>query len=159
MLLQPVGVGILASLAPVAKAQLERAGFKVDVQAMDWQTLISRISNKGPPSRGGWNAYITAFSQMDVLNPLTSAYLMASCEKAHMGWPCDAEMETLRDNFARATDIDDRHKIAEEIQILNTRIAVEIPLGEFFPVGAVRDNIVRAVRSPPVTVFWGVDKK
>lgn len=159
VLLQPVDVGILASLAPVAKAQLERAGFKVDVQAMDWQTLIGRISNKGPPSRGGWNAYITTFSQMDVLNPLTSAYLMASCEKAYMGWPCDAEMETLRGNFARATDANNRHKIAEEIQILNTKIGVEIPLGEFFPVGAVRNNIVRAFPSPPVTVFWGIEKK
>src|SRR5262249_10921062 len=30
-----------SNLAPVAKAQLERAGFKVDLQAMDWQTLVT----------------------------------------------------------------------------------------------------------------------
>ena len=28
----------------------------------------------------------------------------AGCDKAMFGWPCDAEMEKLRDQFARETD-------------------------------------------------------
>src|SRR4051812_21304749 len=35
-------------LATVAKPQLEAAGFKVDLQAMDWQTLVARRARKDP---------------------------------------------------------------------------------------------------------------
>ena len=50
---QPTDLGVIKQLAPVAKAQLEKAGFKVEVQPMDWQSMVSRlISNKGPVSRG-----------------------------------------------------------------------------------------------------------
>ena len=38
-----------SNLAPVAKSLLEKAGFKVDLQAMDWQTLVSRRTKKDPP--------------------------------------------------------------------------------------------------------------
>ena len=31
---------ILANLAPVAKQLMERAGMKVDMQSMDWSTLV-----------------------------------------------------------------------------------------------------------------------
>ena len=39
------------NLATVAKPQLEAAGFKVDLQSMDWQTLVSRRTKKDPPHR------------------------------------------------------------------------------------------------------------
>ena len=51
---------VLANLAPVAKALLERAGMKVDMQSMDWQTLVSRRARKDPPDKGGWNAFLTS---------------------------------------------------------------------------------------------------
>jgi peptide/nickel transport system substrate-binding protein len=34
------------NLAPVAKQLMERAGFKVDMQSMDWQTIVSRMVKK-----------------------------------------------------------------------------------------------------------------
>src|SRR5581483_8899515 len=40
-------------LATVAKPQLEAAGFKVDLQAMDWQTLVSRRNKRDPLDKGG----------------------------------------------------------------------------------------------------------
>ena len=45
-------------LATVAKPQLEAAGFKVDLQAMDWQTLVARRAKKEPLDKGGWSAYL-----------------------------------------------------------------------------------------------------
>ena len=43
------------NLAPVAKTLLERGGFKVDMQSMDWQTLVTRRAKKDPVDQGGWN--------------------------------------------------------------------------------------------------------
>jgi peptide/nickel transport system substrate-binding protein len=160
VLLQPTDLGVLKNLAPVAKSQLERAGFKIDMQSSDWQSMVNRLlSKKGPPSEGGWNAFATSWVQTDILDPLTTPYLTATCEKARAGWPCDADMEKLRERYARATDPEQKKKIAEETQIHNTKVVTHIPLGEWFSVSAVRSNISTLDPLPPVTVFWGVDKK
>ena len=160
VLLQAADLGVLTNLAPVAKSELERAGFKVDMQSMDWQSLVNRLTTrKGPPADGGWNAFATSWVQTDILDPLLAPFLVATCDKARAGWPCDAGMETLRDAYARATGPEQQKKIAEDVQIYNTRVVTHIPLGEWFTLSAVRRNIELPARPPPVTVFWGIDKR
>jgi peptide/nickel transport system substrate-binding protein len=157
---QPTDLGVIKQIAPVAKAQLERAGFKVDVQTMDWQSMVTRlISKKGPPSEGGWNAYGTSWSQIDILDPLMTPNLAATCEKARSGWPCDAKLEALRDDFVRAVTPAERKATADAVQAYAMKVVTHVPLGEWYAVGAARDNIVFPSPLPPVTVFWGVSKK
>jgi peptide/nickel transport system substrate-binding protein len=134
---QPTDLQSIRQLAPVAKAQLERAGFKVEVLPMDWQSMNARLEKKGPPSEGGWNAFGTGWSQMDILNPLTTAFLIATCDKARAGWPCDERLEELR----------------------GMQVVTHIPLGEWFAVGAARSNVIFPQPLPPVPVFWGITKK
>ena len=43
--------------------------------------------------------------------------------------------------------------------MLNTQVVTHIPLGEWYGVGAVRANVTLLNPLPPVTVFWGVEKK
>jgi peptide/nickel transport system substrate-binding protein len=160
VLLQASDVGVLTNLAPVAKRQLERAGFKVDLQSQDWQSLVNRVTTrKGPPSEGGWNAFATSWVQVDILDPLMTPYLAATCDKARAGWPCDAKMEKLRDSYARASDPAEKKRISEEAQLFNTEVVTHIPLGEWYTVSAVRSNVETLAQPPPVTVFWGVRKK
>ena len=98
---QPTDLGVIKQLAPVAKSQLEKAGFKVEVQPMDWQSMVTRLTGKkGPPSEGGWNAFGTSWVQLDILDPLMTPNLATTCDKARAGWPCDEGMEKLRDKFA-----------------------------------------------------------
>jgi peptide/nickel transport system substrate-binding protein len=157
---QPTDLGVIKQMAPVAKQQLERAGFKVDVQPMDWQSMVNRlISKKGPPSEGGWNAFGTSWSQVDILDPLMTPWLAATCEKARAGWPCDSVLEKMRDVFALATTPQDRKATADQIQAYAMQVVTHVPLGEWHGVGAVRDNITSPAVLPPVPVFWGVAKK
>jgi peptide/nickel transport system substrate-binding protein len=157
---QPTDLGVIKQLAPVAKAQLEKAGFKVDVQPMDWQSMVTRlISKKGPPSEGGWNAYGTSWSQIDILDPLMTPNLAATCEKARSGWPCDAELEKLRDNFVRAETPADKKAAADAVQAYAMKVVTHVPLGEWYGVFAVRENVQYPAVLPPVGVFWGVTKK
>jgi peptide/nickel transport system substrate-binding protein len=91
--MQSSDIASLSNLAPVAKTQLERVGFKVDVQAKDWQTLVARRAKREVPSAGGWSAFTTSWSSLDILDPFAAAFLNASCDKATFGSPCDAELE------------------------------------------------------------------
>ena len=67
-----------ANLAPVTKSLLEKAGFKVDVQAMDWQTLVTRRTKKDPPTAGGWHAFLTSWASVDILDPVAASFLNAA---------------------------------------------------------------------------------
>src|SRR6266436_5019074 len=58
---------------PIVAAQLLReAGFKVDVQATDWQTVVTRRASQKPPKEGGWNMFFTNWAAADVVNPIAS---------------------------------------------------------------------------------------
>ncbi len=160
VILSPADLGVLAPLGSVAKAQLERAGFKVELQTSDWQTMATRLGGKrGPPSEGGWNAFTTSWQQIDITDPMLNPYLAATCEKARPGWPCDAEMEAIRDRFARETDPAKRKALAEAAQVHNTRIVTHVPVGEWYGASARRSNIVLPSQTAPFLVFWGLDKR
>lgn len=157
---QPTDLGVIKQLAPVAKSQLEKAGFKVDVQPMDWQSMVTRlISKKGPPSEGGWNAFATSWVQVDILDPLMTPFLLATCDKARAGWPCDEGMEKMRDKFTLATTEAEKKAVAEEVQRYAMQIVTHVPLGEWYNASAVRSNIGTMPVPPPVTAFWGMTKK
>jgi len=157
---QPTDLGAIKQIAPVAKAQLEKAGFKVEVQPMDWQSMISRlVTRKGPVSEGGWNAYGTSWSQLDILGPLMTPNLIATCEKARSGWPCDANMEKLRDAFVRADTLPEKKAAADAVQVYAMQVITHVPLGEWFSFSAARDNVEYPTPLAPVTVFWGISKK
>jgi peptide/nickel transport system substrate-binding protein len=156
LLMHSTDLKVLTNLAPVAKSLMEKAGFKVDMQSMDWQTLVARRAKKDPPSAGGWNAFLTAWITADVMNPVSAAYVNSGCEKASFGWPCDAEMEKLRDEFARSTDLVKQKEIAEAVQKRNIEITAMIPVGEYITPIAVRKN-VKGLLMAPVPVHWNIE--
>ena len=137
---------------------MERAGLKVDMQSMDWQTLVTRVAKKESPAQGGWSAFVTAWAAADILNPVMTGFLNASCDTAMRGWPCDAEIERLRDQFAHETNPARLKGIAEAVQIRITQYPTHIHLGQWTQPMAVRRNIDGIV-SAPVTVLWNVEKK
>jgi peptide/nickel transport system substrate-binding protein len=156
LLMHSTDLKALTNLAPVAKSLMEKAGFKVDMQSMDWQTLVARRAKKDPPSAGGWNAFLTAWVVADVMNPVSAAYVNAGCEKASFGWPCDAEMEKLRDDFARSSDLAKQKEIAEAVQKRNVEITAMIPVGEYAQPIAIRKN-VKGLLMAPVPVQWNIE--
>jgi peptide/nickel transport system substrate-binding protein len=158
VLMHSTDVAVLTNLAPVAKSLMEKAGFKVDMHSMDWQTLVARRAKKDPPAQGGWHAFLTGWVAADILNPVMMGFLNASCDQAMFGWPCDKEIESLRDQYARETNPARLKAIAEAAQVRATQYPTHIPLGQGFQPVAMRKNIDGMIQAP-VTVFWNVEKK
>ena len=156
VLMHSTDLKVLTNLAPVAKSLMEKAGFKVDMQSMDWQTLVARRAKKDAPDAGGWSAFLTAWVAADVMNPVSTAYLNSSCEKALFGWPCDAQLEKLRDDFAREADPAKQKAIAEAVQLRTIEVTPEIPVGEYVTPVAMRKN-VKGFLIAPVPVFWNIE--
>src|SRR5712672_730118 len=154
-LLQSTDLTVLTNMAPVAKAQLEAAGFKVNVQAMDWQTLVARRTKKDPPDKGGWSAFITSWGAADILNPVSAAFFNASCDKALFGWPCDETIEKMRDQFSKESDPAKQRQIAIELQKYWVDHPTHVHLGEWYQPVALRADI-DGMMVAPATAFWNM---
>ncbi|MHC4046838.1 ABC transporter substrate-binding protein [Bradyrhizobium vignae] len=147
---------ILNNLASVAKAQLEQVGFKVDLQRMDWSTLVARRAKKDSPP-AGWNAMFTMPDASDLSNPLVNGMTNASCDKAWFGWPCDPQLEELRQEFSKTTDPEQQKTIAEAIQSRLTEYPTHVPLGQV-NIPIARRKGVSGNLEAPVTVLWNVHR-
>src|SRR5256884_8467427 len=158
VLMHSTDLKALTNLAPVAKSLMEKAGFKVDMQSMDWQTLVARRTKKDPPGAGGWNAFLTGWVAADILNPVMMGFMNAGCDKAMFGWPCDKELESLRDQFAHETNPAKQKTIAENAQVRATQYPTHVPLGQWYGPVAMRKNVEGTLEAP-VTIFWNVEKK
>jgi peptide/nickel transport system substrate-binding protein len=156
VLMHSTDLKALANLAPVAKSLMEKAGFKVDMQSMDWQTLVARRAKKDPANAGGWSAFLTAWGIGDVMNPISAGYLNSACDKAMFGWPCDETMEKLRDQFAREADPAKQKVLAEAVQARNMEMTQEIPVGEYLQPVAMRKT-VKGFLEAPAPVFWNLE--
>ena len=149
----------LLKAQPIVVTQLLRqAGFKVDLQTMDWQTVITRRANQKPVSEGGWNMFFTFSVAADVMNPIASSPMGAKGRTSWFGWPEDAKLEALRDKFVRASSRAEQKKIAEEIQKEAYDQVIYVPLGQFLAPSAWRKSLTGVLDGPATPVFWNVDK-
>lgn len=157
VLMQPTDVVTLTAQPVVAAQQLREAGFNVDMQAMDWQTLVTRRASQSAPSEGGWNIFFTNWMVPEISSPLINPMVNGRGDDAWFGWPEDPELEELRAEFIAATSADAQKEIAERIQAHVIDVVNYVPLGQYLPVQSRRTNIVNMIPAP-VPVFWEVDK-
>src|SRR6478752_5740108 len=147
------------NVQPVAKQQLERAGFKVNLMSMDWQTVVSRRSRKEAPAQGGWNIFFTTNITLDSDNPGTNSYAAGTCDKAWFGWPCDAEIEKLRAAFIREADPEKQKALGYAISDRVIDRAIYAPVGQYKAFGAYRKDRLSGWLPGPVPVVWNISKK
>jgi peptide/nickel transport system substrate-binding protein len=145
---------------PIVAAQLLReAGFKVDVQAADWQTVVSRRASQKPPKEGGWNMFFTNLTAADVLNPVSLLQINGKGTKGGwFGWPENSKIEAMRDAFARTSSPEEQKKIAADIQTEVYDQVIYIPLGQYLVTASWRKSLTGVLDGPATPVFWNVDK-
>src|SRR5580698_10427321 len=159
VLLAPGDVVTLKAQPIVAAQLLREAGFKVDVQATDWQTVVSRRASQKPPKEGGWNMFFTNFVGADVVNPVVNMSISGKGKNGGwFGWPDDPKMEAMRDAFARASSPEEQKKLADQIQKENYDQAIYIPLGQFLTPSAWRTSLTGVLDGPATPIFWNIEK-
>lgn len=158
VLMQPTDVASLDDQPVVAAQAFREAGFEVDMQPMDWQSVVSRRASMDPPDEGGWNIFFTNWQLPEVADPLINPMLNSRGDSAWFGWPEDEHMEDLRSQYIDASTEEERKEIASEIQAYALETVNYIPLGQYFMPQARQNNVVDMIQSP-VPVFWNIDKE
>ncbi|PZX17092.1 peptide/nickel transport system substrate-binding protein [Palleronia aestuarii] len=158
VLMQPTDVVTLTAQPIVAAQALRNVGFNVDMQPMDWQTLVTRRASQAAPSDGGWNIFFTNWVVPEVSNPLANVMLNGRGDEAWFGWPTDEEMNQMLADFGAAEDEETRKSLAEQMQAHVMENVNYVHLGQYFSPAAWRSDVLSGVETAPFPVFWGVSK-
>jgi peptide/nickel transport system substrate-binding protein len=130
--------------ALVAKQQLEEVGFKIDLQVLDWATLVQR---RNKPEL--FDVFSTGFPWLG-FDPALSGLVQCNWP----GWWCLEEKDRLLGELARETDLRKRKAIIDRIQVLFYEGVGRIKFGDFFTMAVVRKELRGDFRSVPFFYFW-----
>jgi peptide/nickel transport system substrate-binding protein len=128
--------------ALVSKQQLEDVGFKIDLQVLDWATLVQR---RNKPEL--FDVFSTGFTF--TADPALATSLQC-------GWPgtwCGEEKDRLMQELARESDAKKRKALIDRVQTIFHDDVGRIKFGDYFLLDVTRKEL-RGFRSTPELYFW-----
>ncbi|ONG53575.1 ABC transporter substrate-binding protein [Pseudoroseomonas deserti] len=154
-ILQPTDQPTIAPHGQVTAALLQALGFKVDLQAMDWGSLMARRLARQPVEKGGWSIYHTNWPSVSIANPALNTNIRGDGIAA--GWYVDPEMERLVERWVGEADAAQAQALFDQVQQRCIDQAPALPLGQFFQRTAF-SSAVQGVAPGSVCYFWGVQR-
>lgn len=158
VIMHPTDVGTLRTQPVVVAQAMRDAGFVVDLQAMDWQTLVGKRASQASIADGGWHMFMTNWVGADVFNPLVNNMVNGKGpDGGWFGWPDVPKLEELRISYATAPTLEEQKGLAAEIQKIAYDEGVYAPIGQYFVPTAWSNNL-DGVLDGPVPFFWNITK-
>lgn len=157
VILQAVDSQVNNTLGLMVADALKRIGMTVELQPMDYQTLVGRRGKKDPIANGGWSMFATNGIAIDYFDPF-SVLLSGAGDKGWPGWVNDSQIETLKTQFAAEADLAKRQEIAKKIQVLAYDTVAYVPLGMINLPVAFRNN-VSGILPSALNLYWNISVK
>jgi len=146
-----VAGSIAQTASRVLVQNMKDVGFTVEQQPRDWPTVLARRAKKD-----GWSMFPVYSNGTDMYSPLTHFYVAATCND-FPGWSCDNRIPALLKQFTQAATLDDRRRIAAEIQVASYDLTPSIMWGQFTIPAGYRTDLKGLIQSS-YPMFWEVDR-
>ncbi|MSP49820.1 MAG: ABC transporter substrate-binding protein [Alphaproteobacteria bacterium] len=160
VLMDPTDQPVISALTQISAQLMRQAGFNVDVQTMDWATLVSRRPVKEAPSvnKGGWHVFHTWGTGPFMSSPLMNSGAQTPCDGRNwFGWPCDEVLEKTRLEYLNADTPAKRMEVINRYQNRFYETVPYLPLGQFVGPIAYRKELKGVI--PDIRLsFWNVEK-
>jgi len=138
---------------------LKRIGLNVELQLMDYATMVQRRISREPVGNGGWSLFVPGWMGSDILNPAMNQMLRGGgTVSGWFGWADDPALEALRDQWASATDPAEQARLATDIQVQALKTVPYVPLGAKSTLSAYRTNVT-GVFPATCNVYWNIGKR
>ena len=160
VLMDPSDQPVISALTQISAQLMRQAGFNVDVQTMDWATLVSRRPVKEAPSvnKGGWHVFHTWGTGPFMSSPLMNSGAQTPCDGRNwFGWPCDDMLEKTRLEYLDADTPAKRMDMVERYQKRFYETVPYLPLGQFVGPIAYRKELKGVIQDIRLS-FWNVEK-
>jgi peptide/nickel transport system substrate-binding protein len=117
--------------AQVATDMLGKAGFNIDLQAIEWGSVVQRRASREPPAKGGWNIFYTYLGGFGNISPAPNIAIRGNGTAAWFGWATNDKIEELYSSWFEAPDVAAQQKICEAMQIAFWQNPTYAPLGMY----------------------------
>ncbi len=144
--------------AQVATDILTKMGFNVDMQTLEWGTVVQRRASKESIDKGGWNIFYTYLGGFGNVSPAPNIAIRGTGTGAGtwFGWPTSPKMETLYDAWFEAPDLGAQKKIVDDMQAVFWDDPPYVPLGMYDQPTAYRSYLSEVPDGWPQ--FYGLKK-
>ena len=160
VLMDPSDQPVISALTQISAQLMRQAGFNVDVQTMDWATLVSRRPVKEAPSvnKGGWHVFHTWGTGPLMSDPLMNSGAPTPCDGTNwFGWACDETLEKIRLEYLDADSDAKRKDVIDRYQARFYDTVPYVPLGQFVGPVAYRKELKGVVQDIMLN-FWNIEK-
>ncbi|MFL5284505.1 MAG: ABC transporter substrate-binding protein [Rhodopila sp.] len=117
--------------AQVASDMLTKIGFNVDLQSMEWGSVVQRRASMEPLDKGGWNIFYTWLGGFGNISPAPNIALRGNGKAAWFGWPANPKIEDLLSAWFDAPDQTAQKKLCEQMQVAFWQDPTYAPLGMY----------------------------
>jgi peptide/nickel transport system substrate-binding protein len=155
VIINPTDYPVIGPHGRVTAQLLKSIGFNVDLQEMDWGSVLQRRLSTEPSDHGGWSIYHTNWPSVSIANPALNTTIRGDGKWS--GGYTDAKTEELTAEWLGAGDPIKQQSLLDDIQQRAFEEAPSLPLGQFFVKTAFRDT-VQGVKNGSVCYFWNVKK-
>ncbi len=139
--INPTDFPSIGPLGQVTAQTLAAIGFKVDLRESDWGSVVQRRTSREPVDKGGWSVFHSFGSAASYYNPAVSTLILSQGGGAWFGWPENAGIEAMVQDWLAAPDPASQARIADAIGVAALETVTTVPLGQFFIKTAFRKEI------------------
>lgn len=155
VIINPTDYSAISCQGVITGDILKQLGFNVEIQDMDFGTMLQRRTSKAPADKGGWSIFHTSAAALSLANPAVNYFTRGPAEGGWPGWYISPEAERLADDWMSATTDTARQAAFEAAQRLAMDDVATIPLGFWQPKTAYRKDLTGIVKSG-YAAFWNV---
>ena len=146
-----VAGSISQTASRVLAQNMRDAGFVVEQQPRDWPTVLARRTKKE-----GWSMFPVYSNGTDMFTPLNHFYVASTCND-FPGWSCDNRIPELLKAFTNAKTLEERKKVAADIQVIAYELVPSLMWGQFTIPAGYRGDLKNLIQSS-YPMFWQVDR-
>lgn len=132
VIINPTDFPTIGPFGHITADLLRRLGMNVELQEMDWGSLVQRRTSKEPVDKGGWSIFHTWWPGISIINPAVNAPIRGLGERGWFGWYSNPKVEELAASWLTAETEAEQKRIAEAIQLESFQQVPFLPLGQFF---------------------------
>lgn len=148
VVINPGDYPLIGALGQVTAALLRDIGMNVDLQTMDWGTVVQRRTSREPVEKGGWSIFHSTGSSGGYSNPAVSSLVRGQGTAGWFGWYTSAACEQMAKDWLDAPDSAAQARIAGEKGALALSEVATVPLGLFKVKTAFRKSLTGVLNGP-----------
>ena len=141
VVINPTDFPAIHPLGLVTADTLKKIGMNVELQELDWGTVVQRRSSMEPVEKGGWSVFHTFSSSAAVSTPATHPLITGRGAKGWFGWWDNAEARALVEQWLNAPDTSEQEKAAKALSHVAMTDVGATMVGQWYGKTAFRRSI------------------